>query len=251
TRVSIAIKYLTQSTWSHAALYVGRRVGRSNGSGEALALIEADVIEGVRAVPVSMYADLHTRICRPVGLTPREIDQVMDFAIGCLGHQYDLKNLFDLARYMLPLPPVPTRSRRHLLALGSGQPTQAICSTLIAQAFHSVRYPILPYIEYRPPETPARNRFIREVLYARHHSLFTPRDFDISPYFWIVKPRIEEGFDPKAIRWGDAEEERALALGAGMLAPGASTNASEIPGRAAQTEDARPAEPGTRARGGS
>lgn len=218
TRVSVVIKYLTQSTWSHAALYVGRRLGRSDSGGEMLSLVEADVVEGVRAVPLSLYAQLHTRICRPVGLTPREVDQVLDFAIACLGHKYDLKNLFDLARYLFPLPPVPTRARRHLLALGSGEPTQAICSTLIAQAFESVRYPILPYIEYRPPATPARNRFIREVFYARHHSLYTPRDFDISPYFKIVKPRIEDGFDPKAIRWADAEKAEALAVGAGAPA---------------------------------
>lgn len=206
TRVSLAIKYLTHSTWSHAALFVGRRVGRTDDKGEALSLIEADVLEGVRAVPVSMYADFHTRICRPVGLTPREVDQIVDYAVGCLGHSYDLKNLFDLVRYLFR-PPMPVRARRRMLALGSGEPTQAICSTLIARAFQSVRYPILPYIEYSPPPNPSRNRFIREVLSARHHSLYTPRDFDISPYFKVVKPRIEDGFDPKTIRWAEADNQ--------------------------------------------
>ncbi|MCP9231169.1 MULTISPECIES: hypothetical protein [unclassified Mesorhizobium] len=28
-----------------------------------------------------------------------------------------------------------------------------------------------------------------------HHSLYTPRDFDLSPYFRIVKPTLEYGFD--------------------------------------------------------
>src|SRR5574337_378503 len=59
-------------------------------------------------------------------------------------HRYDLKNVVDLARYLLPTPPVPVGWRRRLLALGSGEPTQAICSTMIAQAFQSVSYPILP-----------------------------------------------------------------------------------------------------------
>jgi hypothetical protein len=36
----------------------------------------------------------------------------------------------------------------------------------------------------------------REVLHIRHHSLFTPRDFDVSPYFAIIKPTLELGFDP-------------------------------------------------------
>ncbi len=69
TRLSTAIKYLTQSTWSHAAL-------------------------------------------------------------ARLGHRYDMKNVLDLARFLLPVPPVPTRWRRRMLALGSGEPTKAICSTL-------------------------------------------------------------------------------------------------------------------------
>lgn len=33
-----------------------------------------------------------------------------------------------------------------MIALGSGEPTKAICSTLIARAFQSIRYPILPQI---------------------------------------------------------------------------------------------------------
>ena len=35
----------------------------------------------------------------------------------------------------------------------------------------------------------------------RHHSLFAPRDFDLSPYFAVVKPTIERGFDYKSIEW--------------------------------------------------
>jgi len=105
---------------------------------------------------------------------------------------------------LLPRPPVPVRLRRRLIEFGSGEPTRAICSTLIARAFQSVRYPILPYVEYRPADGPGRTRFMEEVLRARHHSLFTPRDFDISPYFRAVKPRIERGFDPGALRWDDS-----------------------------------------------
>ena len=48
-------------------------------------------------------------------------------------------------RYLMPMP-VPRRWRRRVLALGSGDPTRIICSALIAQAFESVRYPILPKV---------------------------------------------------------------------------------------------------------
>ena len=67
--------------------------------------------------------------------------------VSHLGTQYDMRNVVDLARYLLPTPPVPTHWRRRMIALGSGEPTRAICSTLIAAAFQHVRYPILPRVE--------------------------------------------------------------------------------------------------------
>ena len=206
TRVSVAIKYLTQSTWSHSALYIGDALGAPPAGAEPKVLIEADLRAGVRAVPLSYYAGLHTRICRPVGLAPADLRTVVDFAVKSIGEGYDLKNLVDLARYLLPTPPVPSRMRRRLIAFGSGDPTRAICSTLIAQAFGLVRYPILP--TYRPPvrENPAGARDAAaedELLQIRHHSLYVPRDFDISPYFAIVKPTLLHGFDYRKLHWAE------------------------------------------------
>ncbi|WP_372639239.1 hypothetical protein [Fodinibius sp.] len=40
-----------------------------------------------------------------------------------------------------------------------------------------------------------------EILHIRHHSLFAPRDFDVSPYFQIIKPSIFNGFDHHALTW--------------------------------------------------
>ena len=65
------IKYLTQSTWSHSALYVGPISGRATADGEPHVVIEAIVGEGVVSAPLSKYLRFHTRICRPVGLTNR------------------------------------------------------------------------------------------------------------------------------------------------------------------------------------
>jgi hypothetical protein len=209
TRVSGAIKYLTQSTWSHSALYVGDALGPPAAGEEPKVLIEADLREGVRAVPLSHFAGLHTRICRPVGLTPEDLRTVVVFAVKSIGEAYDLKNLMDLVRYLLPQPPVPRRWRRRLIALGSGDPTRAICSTLIAEAFGRVRYPILP--TWTPPRPGAGEAAAQaELLHIRHHSLYVPRDFDISPYFAIVKPTIEHGFDYKKLHWA---EEPASPLG--------------------------------------
>ena len=203
SRVATAIKYLTQSTWSHSALYIGDALGTPPAGVEAPVLIEADLADGVRAVPLSRYAERHTRICRPVGLTKEEVGRVVQYAISQLGYHYDLRNLFDLARYLLSTPPVPPRWRRRLIALGSGDPTRAICSSLIAQAFTTVRYPILPILTRETHSDPAGAYHVREILHIRHHSLYTPRDFDISPYFRIVKPTLETGFDFRALHWAD------------------------------------------------
>jgi hypothetical protein len=202
TRLSVVIKYLTQSTWSHAALYVGGALGTSPPGEEPKIFIEADLRDGVRAVPLSAYAGLHTRICRPVGLSADDLRKVIEFAISRIGEPYDLKNVIDLARYLLPMPPVPSRWRRRMLALGSGDPTRAICSTLIAQAYESVRYPILPL--NLPLQTGEHAMDAHEeLLHIRHYSLFAPRDFDISPYFAIVKPTLVHGFDYQELQWAE------------------------------------------------
>lgn len=202
SRASSAIKFLTQSTWSHAALYVGDGAAKVPGLPEGACMIEADMAEGVRAVCLEAYAGKHTRICRPFGLNEEERRKVARYAVQRIGYQYDLRNIVDLLRYLLPTPPIPGRLRKHLLALGSGDPTRAICSTLIAQAFQSIHYPILPQVTQRTPQDADCPDCVEEVYRLRHHSLFTPRDFDVSPYFQIIKPTTDsDGFDYKSLHW--------------------------------------------------
>jgi hypothetical protein len=200
TRLSTAIKYLTQSTWSHAALYVGMDAG--NDMPPDHCLVDADTVHGVRSIGLEKFANLHTRICRPIGLSQEERLAVTQAAISKIGYQYDLRNVFDLARYLFPTPPVPTGYRRQLLSLGSGDPTRAICSTLIAQAFQSIRYPILP-LELKQNSASATNddAFQPTAFKPRHYSLLTPRDFDVSPYFAIIKPTVECGFNFHDLEW--------------------------------------------------
>jgi len=203
-RISVAIKYLTQSTWSHAAMYVGDVLEQKNEGGEELNLIEADLTAGVIAVPLSKYSDFNTRICRPVNLTGEDQQTLVEFMRDSLGKEYDLKNVIDLMRYLLPTPPVPVNLRRRMLAFGSGDPTRAICSTLIAQAYQQVRYPILPEIERMQVRKSGAGAYTeKEILHIRHHSLFAPRDFDLSPYFRVIKPTLETGFDYKKLDWAN------------------------------------------------
>lgn len=213
TRVSGAVKYLTQSTWSHAALHVGDIPGLREADGEPHVLVEALIGRGVISSPLSSYTGVHTRICRPVGLMPEDLAGIIAFARSRIGYEYDLRNVIDLARYLLPQPPIPRRWRRRMLALGSGSPTRVICSTLIAEAFHQVPYPILPMVEEipDPEDRSAAARFRREVLHIRHHSLFAPRDFDVSPYFQVVKPTLELGFDYRTVTWQAGAQDAVAA----------------------------------------
>jgi hypothetical protein len=204
-RLSATIKYLTQSTWSHAALYVGDALPIPADGKERPRLIEVNLGEGCIAVPLSKYRTYNTRICRANGLSPDDRDTVVNFMVSKLGLKYDTKNILDMLRYFFPTPIVPVRWRRRMIAFGSGDPTRAICSSLIAEAYGQIRYPILPEITRAPGRASAQSNYSRsEILHIRHHSLYTPRDFDLSPYFMIVKPTLEFGFDYRMLTWEEA-----------------------------------------------
>src|SRR5439155_13524016 len=115
--ISGVIKYLTQSTWSHAALYVGQIGDRTTPNGEPLVLVEANIGEGVVGAPLSKYFRFHTRICRPVALSASDCEKVCRYAADRIGLRYDLKNIIDLLKYLFPLP-VRHSWRRGFDALG-------------------------------------------------------------------------------------------------------------------------------------
>lgn len=230
TRIASIIKYLTQSTWSHSAMYIGEGVLPPDpATGEERVLIEALAYEGVIAVPLSKYSRFNTRICRAVGLNAGERRKVVDFCISYLGRQYDLRYIIDLIRFLIPYPPVPVAMRRKMLSFGHGDPTRAICSTMIAAAFHAINYPILPDTELHSQterEPYELSPYVEsEVVNLRRDGLFTPRDFDISPFFRVIKPTIEAGFDFR--RWPVAKRQsfdlswawKSLGLGAKSAAP--------------------------------
>jgi hypothetical protein len=227
-RVSEVIKYLSQSSWSHAAIYVGDELWRrSPALGGVLAarygadarhlLVEALVEEGVIAAPLSKYIDCNIRVCRPYNLRREDLQTVLDDVIAQIGYRYDVKNLIDLARYFFPVTLVPRRLRRSALEFGSGVSTRVICSSMIARAFGKVRYPILPQVipSDAPPPRSVLDWITRRpvqpgaLFRSRPITLTTPRDFDISPYFEVVKFNIFEDrqFDYRKIRW--AEEPQA------------------------------------------
>ena len=233
-RVSEVIKYLTQSTWSHAVLYVGDALVRqrpadqhaltaAHGRDAHHMVVEA-LMEGVIASPLSKYAGFNLRVCRPKGLRHEDAERVIREVTSQLGLQYDVKNLLDLARYFFPVSLIPRRLRRKALQLGSGLTTQVICTSMIGRAFQNVGFPIMPVltpVPARPPEPRRlRDRLLRRrqpapypgVFIHEPHSLITPRDFDLSPYFEIVKLELleEPSFDYRRMQWADRDARAAV-----------------------------------------
>jgi hypothetical protein len=226
-RVSEAVKYLTQSSWSHSALFIGdallrrdeatrRETMRRFGREARFLVAEALVEKGVIVSPLLKYADFNVRICRPLGLRPADREIVIGHVLSRLGHTYDRRNFLDLTRYLLPFHLIPPRLREDALHFGSGLATETICSTLLAEAFAAVRFPILPEpLRERPHTFTARmrqrllgrptRRAYSGLLKARHPTLCVPRDFDLSPYFEIVKFHAREldELDYRKLRWED------------------------------------------------
>jgi hypothetical protein len=190
SRVSEVIKTITHSPWTHSALFVGRLtdIEDSNtrehinwlydGDPSDQLIIEPLLGEGTIVSPLKKYARDHLRICRPTGLSPQDVQHVIKYATRHLGHEYDVRQLLDLARFLFPYGILPRRWRSSLFEHNAGEPTRTVCSSLIAAAFASVQYPVLPVIH--KDEDGLR-------LYKRNTRLYTPRDFDYSPYFEIIK----------------------------------------------------------------
>jgi hypothetical protein len=205
SEISRMIKLLTQSSWSHSAIYVGDElVINGDAGGESIIkqfgddahhmLVEAFTGIGVTAAPIGKYQDYNIRVCRPYGILPQDIDSVVSDVIGHLGKQYDHRNIIDLGLMLLPPILNPFKKRTIHACLGNCNEFQVICSGMIAKAFQRVGYPIIPALG--PIPTEASNKQHNPYgtsLIMRHYSQIMPKHFDISPNFQIIKFNIIEG----------------------------------------------------------
>ena len=194
-RISRYIKRITLSPWTHASLYIGRlhsiedpevrELVRQHfaGSPSQQLLVDTIVGQGTMIKPISFYKRHHIRICRPTGLSYHDTQRVISFAVRRVGHSYDTRHFFDLARFLLRNNWfMPRRWRSSLFERQSNDQTaKDICSSMIAESFVSIKFPILPLV--RPSEQSQEQlEFIQ-----RNTKLYTPSDFDYSPYFNIIK----------------------------------------------------------------
>lgn len=72
----------------------------------------------------------------------------------------------------------------------------------------------LPDITLGELDAPECRGCYRELLQVRHHSLYAPRDFDVSPFFAVVKPRLAVHFDYRNVTWVENEVRRLSRMAA-------------------------------------
>ena len=190
-RISQVISVVTQSRWTHAALYIGRCADFPKDS-EVLAFIrqhfdgdeqEPLILEGLLGqgtviTPLSAYAGESIRLCRPHSILKEDAKKVVAHAVQQVGRGYDIRQLFDLARFMFPYVLLPRRWKSSLFGYKPGEATKAVCSTVLVEAFMRVKFPVIPVIHEKGKQV---------SVHKRNPRLFTPRDFDYSPYFDILK----------------------------------------------------------------
>lgn len=191
TRISDVIRLITQSPWSHAALYIGRLHDiedpdlrkivshHYDGTPEDQLIVESQLGLGTIIRSLAVYRNDHVRISRPSGLSYKDSQQVVRYSISRLGLDYDVRQIFDLARFLFPWSILPRRWRSSLFERRPSRSTRTVCSTMIAEAFGFVQFPILPLVKH------AEDAGVQ--LFRRNPKLCTPSDFDYSPYFEIIK----------------------------------------------------------------
>ena len=191
TRVSHLVRLITQSTWSHAALYVGRLQDIDDSllkqtiserylcEPDTQLLIESVLGQGIVVTPLSFYQREHLRVCRPRGISAKDAKEVIYYAASKLGHGQDQHTILDLLRLSLPWFFLPKSIRNYFFEKTAGRVTRLILSTMIAEAFGFIQFPILPLVK--------QTRGDGIQLYRRNPILCAPKDFDQSPYFEILK----------------------------------------------------------------
>ena len=191
SRVSNIIRWLTNSPWTHAVLHVGRLhdiedetlrdklAAHYDGNAGDRLIIESLLGYGTVIRPLSSYKHDHLRICRPSRLAPQDGIRVISYAAGQIGMGYDVRQILDLARFLFPWYIMPKKWASTLFKRRVGKAKKTVCSTMIAEAFGHVNFPILPLVK-RTEEGEVK-------LFRRNPRLCTPSDFDYSPSFEIIK----------------------------------------------------------------
>ena len=185
--ISGVIKYLTQSTWSHAALYVGPIGDRATADGEPLVLVEANIGQGVVGAPLSKYA----RYPHPHLPADRPDRRRLRARLRLCGRAHRLR-LRPQEHHRPDALSVPAAGAAALAPAHDGARLRPSDAHHLLGADRAGLRDACAIRSCRRSRGWRARRRAREILEIRHSSLYAPRDFDISPYFEVVKPTIEQ-----------------------------------------------------------
>jgi hypothetical protein len=170
TRVSVLIKRLTGSRWSHVSMYVGPL----DDGHDPRCIVEADITAGVRSIRLSELDALNVRVLRPASLDSTKRGRLAEWVTSRIGSEYDHAHAWVLGRSLLRLP---FRQRAGFSSsTATTTATRFICCSLLVQAFASVGLAIAPVGTCS--DAPA----------CADPASITPGDFDQAPQFEVVAP---------------------------------------------------------------
>ena len=167
TLLAALVKRLTGTKWSHVSMYVGPL----EDGPDPCCVVEADIVAGVRAVPLSEFRGMRVRVLRPARLHDSDRTRLADWVVSRIGADYDLAHAWALARRLLRLPPASPLPAVSTTGRGA---MRFICSSLLAQAFVLVGYTIVPVQLGGGDERLLDHRYV------------TPRDFERASLFEVV-----------------------------------------------------------------
>jgi hypothetical protein len=174
TRVSVLVKCLTRSAWSHVSMYVGPL----DDSHDPRCVVEADIEAGVRSIRLSELNALNICVLRPTGLDHANRLRLAEWVVGRIGSEYDHAHAWLLGRRLLRLP-----TGRALLQPApdtvAGTATRFICCSLLTHAFAFVGLAIAP-VQACPGSTAGPD--LGNV---------TPGDFERAAVFEVIGPAAE------------------------------------------------------------
>lgn len=185
------IKKLTQSHWSHGALYIGRLIDIDDMALRELVrshidcdtdtplIVHSVLGQGTIIEPLQELEREHIRLCRPKGLAKGDVQQVIRYMLSQVATDREEYHFMDIMRFFFPWSLVPQRWRMPLLRYNYGKHVELVSCSVIANAFGFVQFPIMPLVKT------TRNGGTQ--LLRRKPRLCMPVDFDVSPYFEIVK----------------------------------------------------------------
>jgi uncharacterized protein YycO len=152
TRAAALVRRVTGSAWAHVSMYVGPL----DDGPDPRCIVEADLLAGVRAVPLSEFKGQRARILRPIALDETTRGRLAQWVLDRIGDPYDLAHAWALAKWLLRLTSAPIAMARDA--------RRFICSTLLAQAF----------------------LFIGSPIHAAEARSVIPRDFESASGFQVV-----------------------------------------------------------------